>query len=172
MVGICRAFSTSFWRLRFHGGKHAAHHAAVAQMAHQRARIDIGDYRDAVLAARNSRASSSERQLLVMRGKLAHHQTLDVRARGFVVGGVGAVVPDLRIGQDDDLAGIGRIGEDFLVAGDGGIEDDFAGSFGGRTKTPALEDGSVFQGEDCRWQLDCPPRDWIKPILAGAGWAR
>ena len=33
-----------------------------------------------------------------------------------------------------------------------GIEDNFAGTFGGRTKTPALEDGSVFQGQDCRIQ--------------------
>ena len=65
----------------------------------------------------------------------------------------GAVVADLRVGEDDDLAGVGGIGEDFLVAGEGGIEDDFAGAFGGRTKTPALEDRSVFQGEDCRIQV-------------------
>src|ERR1035438_1717046 len=101
-------------------------------------------------------------------GKLAHHQTLDVRARGFAVRGVGPVIPDLRIGQNDDLPGIGRIGEYFLVAGDGGIEDDLAGPLGGRTKTPALEDAAVFQGEDGGWQLDCPPGDWIKPILAAS----
>ena len=69
--------------------------------------------------------------------------------RGLVVFGVGAVVADLRVGQDDDLAGIGRIGEYFLIAGERRIEDDFAGAFRGRTKTPAFEDGSVFQGQDC-----------------------
>ena len=58
------------------------------------------------------------------------------------------VVADLRIGEDDDLAGIGRIGENFLISGDGGIEDNFAVPFRARTKTTALEDCSVFQGED------------------------
>ena len=88
------------------------------------------------------------------RRKLAHHQSFDVRPRRFVVGLVGAVVADLRIGENDDLAGIRRIGEDFLIAGDGGIENDFAGPFDGRTKTPALEDRAVFQGENCGVQLD------------------
>ena len=76
--------------------------------------------------------------------------------RGFVIGTAGAVIADLWVCEDDDLAGIGGIGEDFLIAGDRGIEDNFARAFGGRTKTPALEDGSVFQGQDCRIQ-QCPP---------------
>ena len=71
---------------------------------------------------------------------------------GLVILDAGAVVADLRVGEDDDLAGIRRVGEDFLIAGERGIEDDFAGSFGGRTKTPALEDRSVFQGEDGSFQ--------------------
>ena len=87
------------------------------------------------------------------RRKFADDQPFDVRLAGFVIVGIGAVVADLRVGEDDDLAGIGRIGEDFLIAGDGGIENDFAGAFRGRTKTPALEDGSVFQGENCLLQL-------------------
>ncbi len=90
-------------------------------------------------------------------GELADDETFDVRLRGFVIGGAGAVIADLRVGENDDLAGIGGIGEDFLVSGDGGIEDDFAGAFGGRTKTPALEDRSVFQGQDCRIQQQFPP---------------
>jgi hypothetical protein len=149
MVGICLAFSTSLVPSVSRGGKHAAHHAARAQMPDQRARIQVGDYRDAVLAQElagflvGSPVAGNRREL-------AHHQAFDVRARGFAVRGVGSVIPDLGIGQDDDLPGIGRIGEYFLVAGDGGIEDDFAGSLGGRTKTPALEDAAVFQGEDGR----------------------
>jgi hypothetical protein len=63
---------------------------------------------------------------------------------------VGAVVADLRVGENDDLAGIGRIGENFLVAGDGRIEDDLAGPVCARTKTAALEDGAVLQGEQSR----------------------
>ena len=37
----------------------------------------------------------------------------------FAVGDVGAVVSDLRVGQDDDLPGVRGIGEDLLVSGDG-----------------------------------------------------
>ena len=140
-------------------------------MPDQRARIQLGDYRDAVLAQKLAGFLVGA-PVAGNTGELTHHQALDVRARGFVVRGVSPVIPNLGIGQDNDLPGIGRIGEDFLVAGDGGIEDDLAGSFGRRTKTPALEDAAVFQGEDGRWQLDGPPGDWIKPILAGAGWAR
>ena len=68
-------------------------------------------------------------------------------------GGAGAVIADLRIGEDDDLAGVGGVGEDFLIPGERGVEDDFAASLGGRTKTPALEDAPVFQGEYCCGQF-------------------
>jgi hypothetical protein len=59
----------------------------------------------------------------------------------------------LGVGQNDNLAGIGRVGEDFLVSGESGIEDNFPAPLCGRTKTPALEDVPVFQGEDCSVQL-------------------
>ena len=60
----------------------------------------------------------------------------------------------LRVGQYHDLSGIRGIREDFLISGDGGVEDDFARPLHGRTKTLALEDRAVFQGEDCWIQLD------------------
>src|SRR5580658_301964 len=98
--------------------------------------------------------------------------------RGLAIGGVGPVIPNLRIGENNDPAGIRWIGEYFLVAGDGGVEHDLAGALGGRTKTPALEDAAVFQGKDGGWQLDCPPDDWMKPgssldqgyFSSGPGW--
>ena len=120
-------------------------------MADQRARIDLGDDGDAVVG-RGTARPFVRAPVAGDGGELAHDQAFDIGLGGFVVVSVGAVVADLRVGEDDDLAGIGRIGEDFLIAGDGGIEDDFAGAFGGRTKTPALEDRSVFQGEDCGFQ--------------------
>jgi hypothetical protein len=39
---------------------------------------------------------------------------------------VGADIADMREGEGDDLAGIGRVGQDFLIAGDRGVETDFA----------------------------------------------
>jgi hypothetical protein len=58
-------------------------------------------------------------------------------------------LPIFGVGEDHDLAGIARIGENLLIAGEGGVENKFTRALGGRTKAPALEDASVFQGEDC-----------------------
>ena len=98
--------------------------------------------------------------------ELADDEAFDMGPGGFVIGDAGAVIADLRVGENDDLPGIGGIGEDFLISGDRGIEDDFAGPFGGRTKTPALEDGAVFQSQDCRIQSAVPPWGWVNSSLA------
>ena len=149
----CAPFRPASAASRFDGGEHAAHDAAGAQVADQRARVEIADDGDAGVGRGRRRPRRRERQLLAMGENSRTTRPSMYGPRGFVVVGAGAVVADLRIGEDDDLAGIGRIGEDFLIAGEGGIEDDFAGPLGGRTKTPALEDGAVFQGEDCRVQF-------------------
>src|SRR5277367_6828663 len=81
------------------------------------------------------------------RRKLAHHQTFDIRLGGFAVRCVRAIVTDLRVGEDYDLAGVGRVREHFLITGDRGIENDFTRTFDRRTKTVSLEDCTVFQGE-------------------------
>src|ERR1700722_18965347 len=135
-------------------------------MADQRARIQIRNHRDAVPAQKLA-GLFARAPITGNARKLTHHQALDIGPRRFIVGGVGAVIPDLRVGQNDDLAGVGWIREDFLIAGNGSNENKFAGSLGGRTKPPALEDRTVFQGQDGGWQLDSPPRDWIASILTG-----
>ena len=66
MVGMARAFSTSCCGVGFDGREHAAHHAAGAQMADQRARVEIGDHRDAARCQKLRWPPSSERQLLAM----------------------------------------------------------------------------------------------------------
>ena len=129
-------------------GEDAAHHAASPQMADQRARVDVADDRECRPSRGSRRPSASERQLLASGENSRTTRPSMNGLRSLVVRLVRAVVADLRIGEDDDLAGIGRIGENFLISGDGGIEDNFAGPFRARTKTPALEDCSVFQGED------------------------
>ena len=60
-----------------------------------------------------------------------------------------AGVADVRIGQRDELARVGRVGEDFLVAGHRGVEHHLADGQAGRADGNALEDGAVFEGEDC-----------------------
>ena len=59
-------------------------------------------------------------------GEFAHREAFDIGVGGFVIAAAGSVIADLGVGEDDDLAGIGRIGENFLIAGERGVEDHFA----------------------------------------------
>ncbi len=101
------------------------------------------------LAARKRLASCSERQLLAIGRKLPHHQTFDEGFARFAIEMVRAIVADLRVGEDDDLAGIRGIRKDLLITRDRRIENNFSVPVCLRTKASALEDGSVLQGEDC-----------------------
>jgi hypothetical protein len=144
-TGFFHQFACIFFNRR----KYAAHDAFVAKVTHNRTRVEIRYDRD--IRFRKKRAGLRIRAPVAGDAReLADDQPFDIRLARFAVGGAGAVIADLRIGENDDLSGIGGIREDFLVTGDGGIEDDFAAALGGRTKTPALEDRSVFQGQDCR----------------------
>jgi hypothetical protein len=153
------------------GGQHAAHDALVSQVAHQRARVDLGNHRDVV--------GGEELLGVLIRapvagdgGELAYNQPLDVRPGRFAVLGGRAIVADLRVGEDDDLPGVGGVGEDFLVSGDGGVEDDLAAPLGARTKSAALEDRPVLQGKNCLVQLDGPPEAGVTPIETQNGVTR
>jgi hypothetical protein len=81
--------------------------------------------------------------------ELARDQALDIRAASLIVGGVGSVVPDLWIGQDNNLSSVRGIGEDFLVACQGGIENHFAKTFTSGAIALTAEDAPVFEREDC-----------------------
>ena len=152
----------------FQSGDHAAHHAVVAQMPHQRPRIDLRQHRNLELfeiffrdLLRAPVGADSR--------KLAHDQALDIRTRGFVVFGVGAVVADFRIGENYNLAAVGRIGENFLIASDGSIKNDFAVAFAFGAVTFASEDSAVFERKR---SLHSCSREWILEILAGIAKSR
>ena len=76
--------------------------------------------------------------------ELADHEAADVRAGGFIVVGVDAVVPDLRVGHRDDLAAVGGVGDDFLIARHRGVETDFPGGGAGGSEGNSLEGPTVF----------------------------
>ena len=57
---------------------------------------------------------------------LLHHQAARGDRGGLDVLGVGADIADMREGEGDDLAGIGRVGQRLLVAGHAGVEADLA----------------------------------------------
>ena len=48
------------------------------------------------------------------------------RIDGFDVGAIGADIADMRKGEGDQLAGVGRVGQDFLIAGHRCVEANFA----------------------------------------------
>ena len=97
----------------------------MADVAHERARIQVPDHRDAVALEIGLRGVAGAPVGSQLR-EFADDQRLDVRALGFLVVEIGADVADVRIGKADDLAGVAGIGENFLVAGEAGIENDLA----------------------------------------------
>ena len=76
---------------------------------------------------RSASRSASARQLLCRR---ASSRTMTPRQNGrrdSSSAAVDAVVADVRVGEGDDLPGVGRVGDDLLVAGQHGVEHDLAG---------------------------------------------
>ena len=56
---------------------------------------------------------------------------------------IGADIADMREGEGDDLAGIGRVGEDFLVAGERRVEADFGDGAAGRAQAAPFDHRAV-----------------------------
>src|ERR1700676_3502182 len=96
--------------------------------------------------------------------KLTHHQALDIRVVGLAVFRVGSVVADFGIGENYDLAGVGRIGENFLIASDGSIENHFPVTFAFCSVAFASEDSTIFQRKNA---LHFYSEDGIFKILTG-----
>ncbi|MCY1292362.1 hypothetical protein D9M70_415830 [compost metagenome] len=135
----------------FLGGVVAGEDAAVlrallAQDAGQPAGIDAGDGDGAVFL------QVVGQRLLVAPVAGDQRQVADDQAGGphllgFGVFRGGAGVADVRVGQGDDLLGVGRIGKDFLIAGHGGVEHHFANGMAIGTDGLAAKDAAVSKGE-------------------------
>lgn len=115
-------------------------------MTHERTRVNIADYRDAValeilLRGFNRPPIGGEH------GEFADDERLDIGLGRFFVVEVGADVPDMRIGEADDLARIARIGENFLVTRKARIENDFATTAGASARRTAVKYSSVLERE-------------------------
>ena len=63
---------------------------------------------------------------------------------------VGAHIADMREGEGDDLAGIGRVGQDLLVARHRGVEADLAGRLADGADAEAFENRAVLEHENGR----------------------
>ena len=121
---------------------------AIAQQARQLAGVDLGDRDDPA-----GLQPFGQRDLAAPVARATRHVANDQAGcpdlAGFVVEIGAAGVADMRIGQRDQLAGVGRVAQDFLIAGDRGVEHDFADGQAGRAYGFALEYGAVFEDKDC-----------------------
>jgi hypothetical protein len=71
-----------------------------------------------------------------------------VRARRFLVIGVGSDISNVGIGQADNLPRVTRIGEDFLISGEASIENDFPAPPGDRSRGAAMKNAPVFERQN------------------------
>ena len=167
---LARCFQRLVHLDAFAGHQRAILGAAFTQDAGELAGVDAGDghhpAREQPVLQRGLAAPAAGATRHV-----AHDQARRPDLAGLVVllGATG--VADVRIGQGDQLACIGRIGEDLLVAGHGGVEHHLtdrkaAGAYG-----LALEHGAVFEDQDCG--LGHVGSPWnggaLSPAAAGAG---
>ena len=132
----------------FDGGDDAAHDAVGAEMADEGAGVDLGDDRD-VVVLEVFVGNATRAPVGGVYGKFAGDEAFDVGPGGFVVRGVGAVVADLGIGEDDNLAGVGGIGEDLLITSQRCIENDFSAAFTLGAVAFARKDAPVFERKNC-----------------------
>ena len=116
----------------------------VADVADQRAGVDAADARHAAVAEPVEPASLGGGDVLAVLG-VAHDDAAGVDAVGLHRRGGDPVVADQRVGEDDDLAGVGGVGDRLLVAGHRGVEDDLAGDRLDWPQALAVEAGPVLE---------------------------
>ncbi len=122
----------------------AAHRAGVADVAHERARVDAGDRSDAAVGQPVEPAALGARRVLAV-ARFAHDRRARPRTIGLHRGGARAVVADVRVGERDQLTGERRVGHRFLVAGHAGREDDLADGVRLRPTPLAVEARAVLE---------------------------
>ena len=115
-------------------------------MAHERARVNVSNDRDAVTLEISLRGFAgapvgSERR------EFADDQPFDVGLPGFLIIEVGAHVSDVGIGQADDLTGVAGIGEYFLITSEAGIKNDFAATTDASARRTTVKYSSVLERE-------------------------
>jgi hypothetical protein len=108
------------------GAEGAGHGTGVTEVAGEPTGVDAGDAGDAVTAQEGIEVLVAA-PVAAATGHLPHHDAPAEGAGALVVGGCDPVVADVRVGERDDLPGVGRVGDDLLVAGQHRVEDDLAG---------------------------------------------
>ena len=150
-----RARSTSSSRLRPSTRRdHAALGAVRAQVARERARVDVADADDPGLvqvAVELARTRATTRRGSRPR---APRSPPPAACADSTSSDVDAVVADVGVRHGDDLAGVGGIGQHLLVAAERGVEHDLAGRSrpGDRTTVPRRPARPPARGPHARSQ--------------------
>ncbi len=147
MLGRCRGPQFRFGR----GAECSGHGAEVADVPRESPRVDAGDtgysrcpqeFLEITLRAPVAAAS----------GEVPDDDSPGEWTAGLVIDGRHPVVADVRIGEGDQLTGIGGVGDDLLVPGERGVEHDLPRCDPGIGSGPdgfALEDGAVGEDQQC-----------------------
>jgi hypothetical protein len=141
------------------GRNDAAQRPDVANVAHQRACIDVpndGDLVAVQVKLRAFRRPPIRRDL----GEFPDNQRFDVRARGLFVFGIRANIANVRVSEADNLPRVTWVGENFLVTGEARIENYFTAAARNGARGTAVKEAPVFQREGrgsvldfCQWSL-------------------
>src|SRR6266481_9426284 len=137
-TGQLLGFKHKLLRRRTVGGNDAAKRTDIANVADERAGINVPNHGNLVtvqIELRGFRGSPVRRDLR----KFAHDERFDVRPRGLFVLEVRTHVSDMRVRETDNLPGIAGVGENFLVTGEAGIENDFAAAARDRAGRAAVK---------------------------------
>ena len=129
----------------------AGHGAGVADVAGEPTGVDGADAGHAV-ATQVAVEVAVAAPVAAASGQLPHDHAAAERPAALVVGLGHAVVADVRVGEGDDLPGVGRVRDHLLVAGEDGVEHHLAGRDPARRIGPdrlALEHGPVGQHQPC-----------------------
>ena len=120
----------------------AGHRARVADVLHERPRVDARDRRHAAVREPVEPAPLGAGGLLAVRG-LAHDRPAGPDPLGLHRLGAGPVVADLGVGEGDQLGREGRVAHRLLIARHAGREHDLADGLAASPAGPAFEAGSV-----------------------------
>ena len=122
----------------------APHRASVADMADQRSGIDAADPGNPAVREPVEPAALGGRDVLAVLG-VTHDRAASVYPLGLHRRCGNAVVTDQRVGEGDDLPGVGGIGDRLLVTGHRGVEDDLAAHRPLVATRLAVEAGAVLE---------------------------
>jgi len=68
-----------------------------------------------------------------------------VRTRRLFIIDIRSNVPNVRISQADNLAGVTWIGENFLISGEAGVENDFAATPRNRSRCAPMKNAPILE---------------------------